>query len=100
MPIDIPAVDHDAVIKSNLIPVATCHVDIPDNCNLGSFSNGDTRVGVKDSAIRPNSAVRQVMEIGTFFNEKIDWVLCAFANTDGVAIETIGLIGHRHNYCG
>ena len=62
---DVSAADHEAVVKSPIVPSVTFDIDIPSNYNLGSYCQGGVHVVTKDSSIHLTSAVRKVMEIGT-----------------------------------
>ena len=41
-------VDHDAFVKSNVVPSATLMTDVPNDCNLGKFCKGEVHVVLKE----------------------------------------------------
>ena len=56
--VDVSAADHDAVIKSTVVPSVMLDIDIPSNHDLGSFYKGDIHVVTKDSSVHPTSDIR------------------------------------------
>ena len=53
--VEIKAADHDASIKSNLVPSVVFDIDMPEEASLGKFYQGQMHVGLKENGLHKGS---------------------------------------------